>query len=124
MKRPGDFEQLLLFALLRLGDDAYGRTIRGEILERTGREISPGAIYTALDRLEEHGLVRSHLAEGTPARGGRRKRHYHLEPAGEAALADAWAAVHAMADGFEERLRRAGDLASEPGTGTPPGSGA
>lgn len=107
MKRLGDFEQLLLFALLRLGEDAYGRTIRGEILERTGREVSPGAIYTALDRLEGQGLVSSYLAEGTPARGGRRRRHYRLEPAGETALAVAWAAVHEMAEGHEARLRRA-----------------
>jgi DNA-binding PadR family transcriptional regulator len=106
LKRLGDFEQLLLFALLRLADDAYGRTIRAEILERMGRDVSPGAIYTALDRMEVQGLVSSYLAEGTPARGGRRRRHYHLEPAGEAALAAAWAAVSEMAEGFEDRLRR------------------
>ena len=56
-ERLGSLEQLLLLALLRLGDDAYGVPIRDEIEERTGRVISPGAIYTALDRLETRGLV-------------------------------------------------------------------
>lgn len=115
MKRLGDFEQILLFALLRLGEDAYGRTLRGEILERTGREVSPGAIYTAMDRLEGQGLVSSYLAEGTPARGGRRRRHYRLEPAGEAALAEAWAAVQEMAEGLEARLRRVRDETADAG---------
>src|ERR1044071_3738370 len=65
-ERLGSLEQLLLLALLRLGDDAYGVPIRDEIEERTGRVISPGAIYTALDRLETRGLVRSRLGEPTP----------------------------------------------------------
>lgn len=115
MKRPGDFEQLLLFALMRLGERAHGRTIRELILERTGREVSPGAIYTALDRLEDQGLVASRLAEGTPLRGGRRRRLYRLEPAGERALAEAWRVVSSMADGLEDRLRAAsGSPAEEP----------
>lgn len=104
MKRPGEFEQLLLFALLHLGDDAHGRTIRELILERTGREVSPGAIYTALDRLEGRGHVSSWLGGSTPRRGGRRRRHYRLEPAGRAALAEAWHALRSMADDVEERL--------------------
>jgi PadR family transcriptional regulator PadR len=104
VKRPGDFEQLLLFALLHLGEDAHGRTIRELILERTGRELSPGAIYTALDRLEDRGHVSSWLGGSTPRRGGRRRRHYRLEPAGRAALSEAWHTLRSMAEGVEERL--------------------
>ena len=70
----GDFEQLILLALVRLGSDAYGVTIRREIEERTGRVISPGALYTALDRLEKRGFVSSRLGDPTPERGGKRKR--------------------------------------------------
>src|SRR5688572_32062419 len=76
----GDFEQHILFALIRLGDDAYGVTIRESIEARTGRAISPGALYTALDRLEQRGLVASRLGEPTPQRGGKRKRLYTLQP--------------------------------------------
>ena len=62
----GDFEQRILFALIRLGADAYGVTIREEIEARTGRAVSAGALYTALDRLEKRGLVASRLGEPTP----------------------------------------------------------
>ena len=65
----GEFEQLLLFALLRLDEPAYGVTIRREIERRTGRKPSPGAVYTALERLERRGLVTSWL--GSSRRGGR-----------------------------------------------------
>ena len=75
----GEFEQLLLFALVRLGDDAYGVAIRQEVERRTGRMISAGAVYTALDRLEGRGFVSSRVGDPTPQRGGRRKRHYRLE---------------------------------------------
>jgi PadR family transcriptional regulator PadR len=71
----GHFEQLLLLALLRLGDDTYGVPVRDEIERRTNRVVSPGAIYTALDRLERRGLVRSRLGDPTAQRGGKRKRH-------------------------------------------------
>lgn len=104
MKRLGEFEQLLLFALLHLQDEAWGRTIRELVLERTDREVSPGALYTALDRLEDQGLVRSSLGDATPARGGRRRRYYHLTPEGRQALSAAWHTVRAMAEGVEERL--------------------
>lgn len=103
-KRLGEFEQLLLFALLHLGEDAHGAAIRRTILERTGRESSPGAIYTALDRLEEQGLVTSRLGDATPRRGGRRRRHYDIEPAGQLALAEAWETVRSMAEGVEGLL--------------------
>ena len=81
----GEFEQLLLLALLTT-DEAYGVEIRRAIEERTGRTISPGAVYTALDRLERRALVRSRLGEPTAERGGKRKRYYRLVPAGERLL--------------------------------------
>ncbi|HZO57313.1 MAG TPA: helix-turn-helix transcriptional regulator, partial [Bryobacteraceae bacterium] len=61
----GEFEQLILLAILRLGDQAYGVTIRAEIAERAGRTAAPGALYTALDRLEDKGLVKSRIGEPT-----------------------------------------------------------
>lgn len=83
----GEFEQLLLFALLRLPEERrYGVPIREEIEQRTGRTVSSGAVYTALDRLCERGLVSSRLGAPTAERGGRRKRLYRLEQPGVEAL--------------------------------------
>ncbi len=104
----GDFEQLILLALVRLGPEAYGLTIRQEIEERTGRAVSAGALYTALDRMEKRGLVTSRLGDPTPQRGGKRKRLYTLEPAGERALARVYESLRAMATGMSARLRAAG----------------
>ncbi|MDP2470607.1 MAG: helix-turn-helix transcriptional regulator [Candidatus Palauibacterales bacterium] len=101
----GEFEQMLLFAVLRLGDDAYGVTIRREIERRTGRRPSPGAIYTTLERLEQRGMVGSRVGGATPVRGGRRKRFYHLEPAGARALAMAYERLQRMAAGVLPRLQ-------------------
>jgi DNA-binding PadR family transcriptional regulator len=101
----GDFEQLILMALIRLGSDAYGVTIRVEIESRTGRTISPGALYTALDRLETRGLVSSRLGDPTPERGGKRKRLYTVQPAGERALARVYESLRLMASGMATRLR-------------------
>ena len=103
----GDFEQLILFALIRLGPDAYGVTIRREIESRTGRTISPGALYTALDRMETRGLVSSRLGDPTPQRGGKRKRLYTLDAAGERALARVYDSLRQMASGVATRLRTA-----------------
>jgi PadR family transcriptional regulator PadR len=104
----GDFEQLVLLALVRLGPDAYGLTIRQEIEERTSRTVSAGALYTALDRMERRGLVTSRLGDPTPQRGGKRKRLYTLEAAGERALARVYESLRAMATGMTARLRAAG----------------
>jgi PadR family transcriptional regulator PadR len=101
----GDFEQLILLALVRLDADAYGVSIRTEIEKRTGRTISAGALYTALDRMEKRGLVASRLGEPTPERGGKRKRLYTLQPAGERALARVYEALRLMAGGIGTRLR-------------------
>ena len=101
----GEFEQLILFALVRLGPNAYGVTVRREIEARTARAISPGALYTALDRLEKRGFVSSRLGEPTPERGGKRKRLYTLQPAGERALSRVYESLRQMASGVATRLR-------------------
>jgi DNA-binding PadR family transcriptional regulator len=94
--RLGRFEHFLLLALVRLGDDAYGMTIRRELAEHTGREVAVGAIYTALARLERRGLVQSWLGEPTQERGGRAKRHYRVLAAGKRALAKAEAVLNGL----------------------------
>jgi DNA-binding PadR family transcriptional regulator len=101
----GDFEQLVLLALVRLGPDAYGATVRREIEEHAGREVSISAIYTTLDRLEQKGLVRSRIGEPTPERGGRRRRHFELLPLGARSLRDAYRALAGMTAGIERRLK-------------------
>lgn len=100
----GEFEQLLLLALLRLKEDAYGVRIREAIQARTGRTVSPGAVYTALDRLERRDLVSSRLGEPSPERGGKRRRYYRLEPAGAALLRESQNALRRMASGLKPEL--------------------
>jgi PadR family transcriptional regulator, regulatory protein PadR len=100
----GEFEQLLLFAILRLGKDAYGARIRQEIEDRTGKAPSAGAVYTGLERLRARGLVSSRIGEATPVRGGRRKKYYRVEADGAAALHRTWTNVTGMARGLIPRL--------------------
>jgi PadR family transcriptional regulator, regulatory protein PadR len=75
-----------LLAIIHLEDDAYGVLIRREIEKRTKRQIAVGALYTALDRLERKGYVKSTMSEPTARRGGRAKRHFRVTPAGHGAL--------------------------------------
>ena len=82
----GELEQLVLLAVARLQGDGYGVTIRREIERRGGREVSVGAVYVTLERLEEKGLLSSFVGEASPRRGGRARRHYRLERAGAEAL--------------------------------------
>jgi PadR family transcriptional regulator, regulatory protein PadR len=100
----GEFEQLVLLALLRLGPDAYGATVCTEIEARAGRSASVSAVHTTLDRLESKGLVRSRVGRPTPQRGGKRKRHYALEPAGRRAVQHAVRTIHRMTEGLEGLL--------------------
>lgn len=100
----GELEQLLLLALTHLRDDAYGVSIATLIADRTGRVLSPGAIYTALDRLERRGFVSSRWGDPTPERGGKRKRYYRLRSAGAAALSQAQEALARMARGVNTRV--------------------
>src|SRR5687767_7376386 len=84
----GEFEQIVLLSVLRLGDGAYGVPIRQEIEQRASRKVTIGALYATLDRLEAKGYLRSWFADPTPRRGGRSKRYFRLLPAGEKALAN------------------------------------
>jgi DNA-binding PadR family transcriptional regulator len=97
----GEFEQLVLLAVARLGADAYGVAILDEIRRRVGTEAAVGSVYAALDRLERQGLVASSIGDPTPERGGRAKRFFRLEPAGARALNRARGALDAMWDGLE-----------------------
>src|SRR5712692_3204298 len=74
----GEFELMILLALIRLGDDAYGVPISKELLSTTGREVALGSVYAALDRLEQKEFVSSSLGDPTPARGGRAKRYFRV----------------------------------------------
>jgi DNA-binding PadR family transcriptional regulator len=85
----GEFEQIVLLAILRLRENAYGVTIRREITVCTGRQPAPGALYTTLDRMEEKGLVESWLGDPTPQRGGRAKRYFIVTNKGRVAVASA-----------------------------------
>jgi PadR family transcriptional regulator PadR len=84
--RLGRFEEIVLLALVRLRENAYGVPIRREIAERTGRDVSFGAVYTTLERLERKGYVSSRVGEPTPERGGRAKRYFRIEAPGRRAL--------------------------------------
>jgi DNA-binding PadR family transcriptional regulator len=96
----GELEQVLLLALLRLDGESYGAAVRAEILERTGRSITPGAIYPTLDRLEERGLLRSRVGSPTAERGGRARRYFKVTAAGQREIRAAWRQTAALAAGL------------------------
>ena len=100
----GGFEKLLLLAILRLKEDAYGASIFEELERRTDRDTSPGAVYVTLRRLEAKGMVRGQEGPPTPERGGRAKKIYSIEPAGLSALQAARREWDAMADGLDALL--------------------
>jgi DNA-binding PadR family transcriptional regulator len=97
----GEFEQLVLLAILRLGTTAYGVSIRQEILACARRTVSPGALYTTLDRLEKKGLLDSEEGAPTPERGGRAKRFYAVTVAGRRQLIEAQRSFQRMMSGLE-----------------------
>ena len=100
-KSLGEFEQIVLLALLGLGNEAYVVPIIAAIEERTGKKHSHAAVYVALTRLEDKGLVTSRLADATPERGGRAKRYFTAQPEGIRLLYEARDALLAMWDGVE-----------------------
>ena len=100
----GEFEQLVLLALVRLGPDAYGATIRREIETRTGRDLAISAVYITLDRLETKGLIRSRIGDPTPQRGGRRTRCFTVTTAGRKSLEATLATLRRMAVGLDVGL--------------------
>lgn len=107
MRPPlGEFEQVVLLAVLRLEEGAYAVPVRREIEKRTRRSVARGALYVTLERLEDKGYLESRLADPTPERGGRAKRFYRVRPAGLAALRQSWAAWRSMWEGLEPVARK------------------
>ena len=97
----GEFEHIIVLALLRLEDRAYGVTVRQEIEFRTNREVSIGAVYATLDRLETKGYVKSHRGDPTPERGGRSKRFFRVTAKGVAAVNRTQRALQSMTEGLD-----------------------
>lgn len=102
----GEFEQLALLALVRLGNGAYGASIRREIQERTNREVAIGTVYMTLARLEAKRMVCSYVGNPAAYRGGRRRKHYLIDADGERALGRAYRTFKAMSAGFEVHLEQ------------------
>jgi DNA-binding PadR family transcriptional regulator len=100
----GEFEQLVLLAILRLGCEAYGVPIVREIEERTGRSTSRAAVYIALRRLQGKGLVSSRMADPTPERGGRGKRYFRIGAAGIEQVKESRRALVSMWEDLEPIL--------------------
>ena len=100
----GELEQLVLLALIRLGNGAYGAAILKEIRDRTGRDVSGGGCYMTLGRLEKKKMVASYMGLPSRQRGGRRRRHYLIDKQGERALGRAHRAQRAMSEGIEPAL--------------------
>jgi PadR family transcriptional regulator PadR len=101
----GQFEQAVLLTLIRLGKDAYGRAILGEIQVRLSRHVSAGAVYATLERLEAKGMASSTLAPGTAIRGGRARRYFEPTAAGIRALNDARSAADSLWRGLAWPLK-------------------
>jgi PadR family transcriptional regulator PadR len=97
----GEFEHIIVLALLRLGDRAYGVTVRQEIESRINREVSIGAVYATLERLETKGYVKSHRGDPTPERGGRSKRFFRVTSRGVAAVNRTQRALQSMTQGLD-----------------------
>jgi DNA-binding PadR family transcriptional regulator len=100
----GEFELLVLLALVRLGNGAFGAAIRREITTRTGRDVPAGAVYVTLDRLEQKRMVCSYMGNPTRERGGRRRKHYLLDSAGQRAVVRAWRTFQVMTAGIHPEL--------------------
>jgi len=102
----GELELVVLMALMRAGEGAYGAAIRAEIATTTGRDVTPGAIYPTLDRLEQRGLVRSHIGDPVAERGGRARRHFVLLAPGLTEVRRAWRQYSTLARGLEASLNK------------------
>ena len=103
-KLLGEFEHHVLLALLRQGEEGYSVPVIAELEERTGREVSPAAVYIAFRRLEDRGLLTSELRSAPPEEGGRERRYYRITPEGMARMAEAREALISLWDGLELRL--------------------
>ncbi len=101
----GEFEQLVLLAILHLGDDVYGVPIVDEIERRTGREVAQAAVYITLRRLEQKGLLTSRMSESTPERGGKARRCVTITRAGISLLRVSRQALDSMWQGLDPQLK-------------------
>ena len=97
----GELEQLVLLAILRLGEEAYGVPIVEEIESRTGREVTRAAVYVTLTRLEKRGLLSSRMGDPTPERGGKAKRYFRVEPEAIERIKESKEALVRMWEGIE-----------------------
>jgi DNA-binding PadR family transcriptional regulator len=102
----GEFEQLALLALLRLGNGAYGAAIRREIQERARRDVAIGTVYMTLARLEAKQMVCAYVGPPSRHRGGRRRKHYLIDAEGQRALGRAYRTFKAMSAGIEAELEQ------------------
>lgn len=100
----GEFEQVVLLTLLRLGNGAWGAAIRRDVQDRLGRELPVSVVYVTLQRLEKKGMVRSYIGEPSNERGGRRRRHYLIDTPGEQALGRSYRAFRTLTEGLEPTL--------------------
>ena len=101
----GEFEQMVLLAILHLGEGVYGVPIVDEIQRRTGRTVAPAAVYITLRRLEQKGLLTSWMGESTPERGGKARRCVKVTPAGLDSLRESRRALELMWKGLDSKLR-------------------
>jgi PadR family transcriptional regulator PadR len=102
----GEFEQMVLLTIMRLGTDAYGLAVRDELETVAGRSPSSGSLYTTLDRMEKKGLVESSAGESTQERGGRPRRYVRVTPEGQTLLARSRDTLMALWNGLEGALDR------------------
>ena len=100
----GEFEQVVLLSLLRLGNGTWGAEIRRDIQARIGRELPVSVVYVTLQRMEKKGWVKSYVGEPTHERGGRRLRNYLIDTPGEHALGRSYRALRKMSEGLETTL--------------------
>jgi PadR family transcriptional regulator PadR len=100
----GQFEQIVLTAVLALDDNAYGVTIHAKVEEMSRKKIARGAVYATLDRMEDKKLIASWLSEPTPERGGRSRRHYRLEKSGQQALRESAKAARTLYETIAQSL--------------------
>jgi DNA-binding PadR family transcriptional regulator len=96
----GELEQVVVLAVMRLGDEAYGVPVRDQIQRRTGRDLSLATVYTTLSRLEDKGLIAARVGDPSPHRGGRRKRFYTVSTLGKRAVREALGSLRKMAHGL------------------------
>jgi PadR family transcriptional regulator PadR len=101
----GEFELLVLLAVLQAGDAAYGSTILAELQQRSGRPVARGAVYVTLDRLEAKGYLASRTEDGPLARGGRPRRYYTVKPSGRESLRNSLDALARMRQGLKLGLK-------------------